>query len=244
MARPPSRARGRHVRRPGAGRVVGSGFDVDGEETDALAQRQRAREALTSDLPVLVDAGALELVDLLTGRDAPTLLTPHAGELSRLLTTLRGEDVDRRAVEAAPLAHARDAARRTGATVLLKGSTTLVVDPDDTVPVRAQRDAPPGSRPPGPATSSGACAGRCSPPVSPPRRRVARRARPRRRRRPGLRRRTVAHPRRRGRGRPGGAVAAHPLSPAPPVRHPTRPAPPGSRVVSRTGPATCENRWS
>ncbi|GAA1899954.1 bifunctional ADP-dependent NAD(P)H-hydrate dehydratase/NAD(P)H-hydrate epimerase [Lapillicoccus jejuensis] len=125
--------------------VIGSGFDLGSGESvgaDALAQRERAHEALASDLPVLVDAGALELVDRLSGRDAPTLLTPHAGELARLLSTLRGEDVDRRAVEAAPLAHARDAARRTGATVLLKGSTTLVVDPDDGVPVRAQRDAP------------------------------------------------------------------------------------------------------
>ena len=122
--------------------VVGSGFDVDGDSTDALAQRERAHEALSSDLPVLVDAGALQLVDALRGRDAPTLLTPHAGELARLLSTLRGAEVDRRAVEAAPLAHAQDAARRTGATVLLKGSTTLVVDPDDTVPVRSQRDAP------------------------------------------------------------------------------------------------------
>lgn len=122
--------------------VIGSGFDVESDDTDALAQRERAHEALASDLPVLVDAGALELVDRLTGRDAPTLLTPHAGELARLLSTLRDEEVDRRAVEAAPLAHAREAARRTGATVLLKGSTTLVVDPDEAVPVRAQRDAP------------------------------------------------------------------------------------------------------
>lgn len=42
----------------------------------------------------------------------------------------------------APLAHARAAAGRTGATVLLKGSTTLVVDPDPDVPVRSQHDAP------------------------------------------------------------------------------------------------------
>ena len=51
-------------------------------------------------------------------------------------------DVTREQVTARPLAHARAAARRTGCTVLLKGSTTLVVDPDPAVPVRAQRDAP------------------------------------------------------------------------------------------------------
>ena len=45
-------------------------------------------------------------------------------------------------VTRAPLAHARAAAERTGATVLLKGATTLVVAPDPAVPVRSQRDAP------------------------------------------------------------------------------------------------------
>ncbi len=136
--------------------VIGSGFEVadDGDETDdARQQRDRALEALASDLPVLVDAGALDLVDR---RDAPTLLTPHAGELARLLTRLgvsvdddgtvrdgiRDGGVTREQVMRAPLAHARAAAGRTGATVLLKGSTTLVVDPDPDVPVRSQHDAP------------------------------------------------------------------------------------------------------
>ncbi len=159
--------------------VIGSGFDVTpGERApdDAKEQRERALEALAGDLPVLVDAGALELVDR---RDAPTLLTPHAGELARLLTRLgvsvderdtqderaAGDEQDkqdaederdadgsvrdrppgevtREQVTRAPLAHARAAARRTGCTVLLKGATTLVVDPDGSVPVRAQHDAP------------------------------------------------------------------------------------------------------
>ena len=65
--------------------VIGSGFDVDGDTDDAHQQRHRAQEALDSDLPVVVDAGALDLVDR---REAPTLLTPHAGELARLLTRL------------------------------------------------------------------------------------------------------------------------------------------------------------
>ena len=57
---------------------------------------------------------------------APLLLTPHAGELARLLTDL-GHDTGRDAVEADPLTHARRAAEETGATVLLKGAVTLVV---------------------------------------------------------------------------------------------------------------------
>ena len=56
----------------------------------------------------------------LLDRAAPTLLTPHAAELARLLGTEPGQ------VTAARLAHARAAADRFGATVLLKGSTTVV----------------------------------------------------------------------------------------------------------------------
>ena len=119
--------------------VCGSGFDPGGRAKGVSEQRRHVEEALASDLPVVVDAGALELLDR---REAPTLLTPHAGELARLLTRLRGEDVSREQVTAAPLAHARDAAERTGCTVLLKGSHTLVVSPDPSRPVRCQADAP------------------------------------------------------------------------------------------------------
>ncbi|MER7505667.1 NAD(P)H-hydrate dehydratase [Nonomuraea pusilla] len=84
-----------------------------------------AAAVLASDVPVLVDADGLTLVardrDLLR-RDAPVLLTPHAGELSRLM------GVGRDAIEAARLEHARDAAGELGVTVLLKGSTTVVAD--------------------------------------------------------------------------------------------------------------------
>ena len=75
------------------------------------------------------------------------MLTPHAGELARLLTRLEGGpagsgEVTREQVQAAPVAHARFAASRTGATVLLKGAHTVVVSPDADRPVRVQADAP------------------------------------------------------------------------------------------------------
>ena len=54
----------------------------------------------------------------------PTLITPHAGELARLLGT------DPASVEAARLEHARRAAGQLGVTVLLKGSTTVIASPD------------------------------------------------------------------------------------------------------------------
>ena len=123
--------------------VIGSGFDIDGTSGESREQRENAERAIASDLPVLVDAGALALVDR---RDAPTLLTPHAGELATLLTRLgAGPDggvVSRQDVTRSPLAHARAAAERTGATVLLKGAHTLVVGPDPAQAIRSQADAP------------------------------------------------------------------------------------------------------
>jgi hydroxyethylthiazole kinase-like uncharacterized protein yjeF len=122
--------------------VVGPGLDATSSAPDVRSQLDAAREALATDLPVLVDAGGLDLVE--GARPAPTLLTPHAGELARLLTRLTGSQVDRTQVSRAPLASVREAADRTGATVLLKGATTLVVPPTSSgLPVRSQNDAPP-----------------------------------------------------------------------------------------------------
>jgi hydroxyethylthiazole kinase-like uncharacterized protein yjeF len=130
----------------GSGRVqawvVGPGLDVEAQGEDAAAQLAVAREALASDLPVLVDAGGLSLVS--GRRQAPTLLTPHAGELATLVSRLTGAKTNREDVTAAPLRHARAVADHTGATVLLKGATTLVVPPTDSgLPVRSQDDATP-----------------------------------------------------------------------------------------------------
>lgn len=120
--------------------VVGPGLDTTSTAPGADAQLAAARAALDSDLPVLVDAGGLDLV---TGRrDAPTLLTPHAGECARMISRLRerSTELTREEVEGSPLEHARMLAGLTGATVLLKGSATLVVDVDG--PVHVQDDAP------------------------------------------------------------------------------------------------------
>ncbi|MFF9777261.1 NAD(P)H-hydrate dehydratase [Streptomyces sp. NPDC013978] len=89
-------------------------------------------EALASDVPVLLDADGLRLADRDTvrTREAPTLMTPHAGEAAALLGISREE------VEAARLTAVRDLARAYDATVLLKGSTTLVATPDPATPVR------------------------------------------------------------------------------------------------------------
>ncbi len=110
--------------------VVGPGLDVASRAKGAKAQLDAARDAIASELPVVVDAGGLDLV---TGpREAPTLLTPHAGEAARLLSRLGTREVARSEVEAHPLRMARQLAGATGATVLLKGSTTLVAGADGT----------------------------------------------------------------------------------------------------------------
>jgi ADP-dependent NAD(P)H-hydrate dehydratase / NAD(P)H-hydrate epimerase len=113
-----------------AGRVqaytVGPGLGTDATAHELLAH------VLASDLPVLVDADGLtvlsEHLDLLP-RHAPTLITPHAGELARLLRA------DRADIEARRLHYARAAAAQLGVTVLLKGSTTVIAPPEAVKPV-------------------------------------------------------------------------------------------------------------
>ncbi|HEX4015380.1 MAG TPA: NAD(P)H-hydrate dehydratase [Frankiaceae bacterium] len=116
----------------GAGRVqawvVGPGLGTD----DAAAAVVEA--VLGSDVPVLVDADGLTIVARHPewlhdrfGRGHLTLLTPHEGEFARLVG---GDpaDVKQRLAENR-LDTVRRLSGRLPATILLKGSTTLVVDP-------------------------------------------------------------------------------------------------------------------
>jgi NAD(P)H-hydrate repair Nnr-like enzyme with NAD(P)H-hydrate dehydratase domain len=77
-------------------------------------------------VPTVLDAGALDWAGKLT---QPTLITPHAGELSRLLTK-RGVAVSSEAIEADPKKWSMVAAEKLSVTVLLKGSTTYIAQPD------------------------------------------------------------------------------------------------------------------
>ena len=98
--------------------VVGSGGDADAEA--ALA------EALEDGVPTVVDADALIHVE----RGTPgVVLTPHAGELARML------GVEREEVEGDQLGFALRAAEEYDAVVLLKGRRTLVARPDGRVRV-------------------------------------------------------------------------------------------------------------
>ncbi|MHB9759369.1 NAD(P)H-hydrate dehydratase [Streptomyces sp. BYX5S] len=104
--------------------VIGPGL---GDDASGL------HDVLASDVPVLIDADGLRLAERATvrARTAPTVLTPHAGEAAALLGVTRAE------VESERLDSVRELAGRYDATVLLKGSTTLVAPPDGTRPVRA-----------------------------------------------------------------------------------------------------------
>jgi ADP-dependent NAD(P)H-hydrate dehydratase / NAD(P)H-hydrate epimerase len=73
-------------------------------------------------VPTVLDAGALHLAGSL---EQPTLITPHAGELSRLLSQ-RGIIASSELIEANPVEWAQRASEALAVTVLLKGSRTVV----------------------------------------------------------------------------------------------------------------------
>jgi len=106
--------------------VVGPGVSLD-EETAELVRRLTA----AVDAPLLVDGDGLTAVaaelDTVRRRTAATVLTPHPGEMARLV----GSDIA--AVRAAPVDTARGVARDLGAVTLLKGARTLIALPDGTV---------------------------------------------------------------------------------------------------------------
>ncbi|MCW3001649.1 MAG: NAD(P)H-hydrate dehydratase [Conexibacter sp.] len=109
--------------------VLGPGL---GRSDGAFAfARRLAREAPVA---LVLDADGLNAIaspparlEDLRGREAPAVLTPHGGELARLL------EIDSEAVNARRLEHVREAARRAGAIVLLKGDDTIVAEPEGRV---------------------------------------------------------------------------------------------------------------
>ncbi|MGO9977267.1 MAG: NAD(P)H-hydrate dehydratase [Solirubrobacteraceae bacterium] len=102
--------------------------------------------AAAAQVPLVLDADGLDAfaasstspsapLPELRARGVPTVLTPHAGELGRLLS------LDSAAVGARRLHCARLAAEQSGAIVVLKGDDTIVVDPAGPVAISAG-DAP------------------------------------------------------------------------------------------------------
>jgi hydroxyethylthiazole kinase-like uncharacterized protein yjeF len=114
--------------RPGSALALGPGL---GRAEGAISfARRLARDAQA---PLVLDADGLNahaghLRDLAV-RDAPTVLTPHAGELGRLL------ELDSSEIERERLRSVRWAAEQAGAVVVLKGDDTLIAEPDGRVAV-------------------------------------------------------------------------------------------------------------
>ncbi|MDR2620130.1 MAG: NAD(P)H-hydrate dehydratase [Propionibacteriaceae bacterium] len=114
----------------GVGRVqawcLGSGWDESAPDAPTTLLN-RLLPRLRDNVPCVLDAGALSLLRAqppLTPLPKGSLLTPHAGELARLLGVSRAE------VSAQPLQYARQAAQLTQTTVLLKGPIHYAVSPD------------------------------------------------------------------------------------------------------------------
>jgi len=88
---------------------------------------------------LLLDADAINLLagrpERLAGREQPPVLTPHPGELARLLGRTTEEVISDRLVAA------RDAAARTQAIVVAKGFRTIIADPDGDIFVNPTGDA-------------------------------------------------------------------------------------------------------
>jgi NAD(P)H-hydrate epimerase len=103
--------------------VLGPGLaDNDGayETTRAIAN--------TIELPLIIDASALNAfashANELNPHNRPRVITPHPGELARLLQS------DAKTINIDRIAAAREAARVTNCVVVLKGYQSLVAEPD------------------------------------------------------------------------------------------------------------------
>ncbi len=103
--------------------IAGSGIDGKKYSDITTWLRHRWFELLKrQSVPTLLDAGALYLAGSL---EQPTLITPHAGELSKLLSQ-RGIVASSEQIESNPRHWAQLASQSLAVTVLLKGSTTVV----------------------------------------------------------------------------------------------------------------------
>lgn len=96
--------------------LLGSGMDADGRDSSST---HLLTDALAQAIPTVIDAGALDLLRWAAGA---VVITPHHGELARVL------DIERSVITADPAGWAVRAAEELGVAVLLKGAQTFVAD--------------------------------------------------------------------------------------------------------------------
>ena len=105
--------------------LVGPGLGRDD------AAREKLATVLASPHPLVIDGDALHLLDpdALRARKAPLILTPHGGEFDQLFGKTEKSKIDR----------ARDAAQRSGATIVFKGADTVIASPGGEVRIACER---------------------------------------------------------------------------------------------------------
>jgi ADP-dependent NAD(P)H-hydrate dehydratase / NAD(P)H-hydrate epimerase len=103
--------------------VMGSGVS----DEDSGVQRQNLTDASRLGIPLVIDAGALQIVDL-SSLASPAILTPHVGEAKKLLSKL-GSLITKQEIESDPVVWAQELVELTGQAVLLKGSMSVLAIP-------------------------------------------------------------------------------------------------------------------
>lgn len=101
--------------------AIGPGLDLDEQLEDKVQFLLNQ-----PDLPLILDAAALQKRDYPKGRPAPVILTPHPGELARI-TGLSSKWINENRISVA-----RDFAIEHEVTVVLKGVNTVIAFPDGT----------------------------------------------------------------------------------------------------------------
>jgi len=116
--------------------AIGPGITVDEDTADLL---RKLLETVT--VPMVLDADAINILagrkDLLKKVKAPVILTPHVGEMARLLKSaacrsMKDKDKEglRSEIERNRIGLSRTTAMETGAYFVLKGAPTIVADPE------------------------------------------------------------------------------------------------------------------
>lgn len=116
--------------------AIGPGITAEEDSADLV---KRLLETAT--VPMVLDADAINVLggrkDLLRKVKAPVILTPHAGEMARLLTSMPGRSAKdgenkelRVEIERSRINLTRATAMETGAYFVLKGAPTIVADPE------------------------------------------------------------------------------------------------------------------
>lgn len=119
--------------------ALGPGIGADNTDTKAFVREFIGR----CTVPLVIDADGLNVLaseprrgpSLVKGRSAPTILTPHPGEMGRLL------GLDTKAVQADRRGAVEQATERFGCVVLLKGGRTLIAAPGGTLSINTTGNA-------------------------------------------------------------------------------------------------------